>query len=173
MPTGMSDDGKDTDDNERTELSEDDKGTGETLYEGQGEATYYYDVNGEFCPQDSEQYAENESYPTCSSFDKSKWMTLQDYDTNNIVAIDSKLLADEKGREKYCGKEIKVFRDGKQVKGGPYFVFDGCKACQGGKRIDFSLSALNDIDNGNACDSGIVDGISWEVLDNQIMKFVP
>lgn len=82
-------------------------------------------------------------------------------------------MSDEKGRAKYCGKEIKVFKDGKQVEGGPFVVFDGCEACEGGKRIDFSLSALDEIDNGNACDSGVVEGISWEVVDNQIMEFVP
>ena len=148
-------------------------GSGKTLSAGSGDGSYYYDVTGKFCPQDLQPYAENDSYPTCSSFDKKKWKTLQDYDTNNIVAIDRKLLSDEKGREKYCGKEIKVFKDGKEVIGGPFVVFDGCKACEGGKRIDFSLTALNKIDNGNACESGVVDGVSWEIVDNQVMKFVP
>jgi hypothetical protein len=52
-------------------------------------------------------------------------------------------------------------------------VFDGCEACIGGSRIDFSLSALDQIDNGNACRDGLVPGISWKVTNNQIIPFIP
>lgn len=161
-------------DDEEIKFDDDNAGGKErSLYTGSGDGTYYYDVSGKFCPQDDEPYAENEGYPTCTSFDKNKWKNLQDYDTNNIVAIDRQLLADEAGRKKYCGKEIKVYKDGELVKGGPFVVFDGCEACEGGVRIDFSLSALDKIDNGNACENGVVPGISWDVVDNQIINFVP
>ena len=56
---------------------------------------------------------------------------------------------------------------------GPFVVFDGCEACEGGGRIDFSLSALDDINDGEACDDGVVPDISWDVVDNQLIEFVP
>jgi hypothetical protein len=66
-----------------------------------------------------------------------------------------------------------VYKNGVEVSGGPFFVFDGCQACVGGSRIDFSLTALDAIDNGNACRDGVVPGISWSVVDQQIIPFVP
>lgn len=145
---------------------------GTSLYKGSGGGTYYYDVFGKFCTQDGGPYAENQGFPQCTSHDPSFWKKLQDYGTNNIVAIDRTLLSTEEGRKRYCGKEIKVYKDGTQVSGGPFVVFDGCEACEGGKRIDFSLSALDAIDNGNACRDGVVPGISWDVIDKQIINFV-
>ena len=142
------------------------------MYKGSGGGTYYYDVTGRFCPQDGGSYAENQGYPQCTSHDPSFWKKLQQYGTNNIVAIDRTLLSTEEGRKRYCGKEIKVYKDGKQVSGGPFVVFDGCEACEGGKRIDFSLSALDAIDGGKACNDGVVPGISWDVIDKQIIPFV-
>jgi len=93
------------------------------------------------------------------------------YGSNNIVAIDNNLLSTEAGRKKYCGKQINVKKNGVTVPGGPFYVYDGCAACAGGGIIDFSLSALDAIDNGNACNSGTVSGISWEIVDNQIYPF--
>ncbi|XXQ32926.1 Uncharacterized protein PBTT_03386 [Plasmodiophora brassicae] len=90
-----------------------------------------------------------------------------------MVAIDSTLLATAEGRANLCGKQIRVFKDGVEVPGGPFFVFDGCVACIGGGRIDFSVTALNAIDNGNACNDGIVPGISWKVTDTQIIHYTP
>lgn len=166
------DDDKEITKDDSQETQEEDGGTEKSLYSGSGDGTYYYDVTGRFCSQDAEPYAENEGYPTCTSFDKKFWKTLQEYNTNNIVAIDRTLLSTEEGREKYCGKEIKVYKDGKQMKG-PFVVFDGCEACEGGGRIDFSLSALDDINDGEACDDGVVPDISWDVVDNQLIEFVP
>lgn len=143
------------------------------MYKGAGSGTYYYDVTGKSCPWEGGPYAENKGYPTCTSFDPKYWKTLEQYGTNNIVAIDRNLLATAEGRKRYCGKEIKVYKDGRAVPGGPYVVFDGCEACVGGGRIDFSLSALDAIDNNNACRDGVVPGISWDVIDKQIIQFVP
>ncbi|KAL3801235.1 hypothetical protein HJC23_012635 [Cyclotella cryptica] len=166
------DDDKHSKNDDDQETEKDDGGKGKSLYKGSGDGTYYYDVTGKFCSQDSGPYAENDGYPTCTSFDTKLWKTLQEYNTNNIVAIDRTLLSTEEGREKYCGKEIKVYKDGKEMKG-TFVVFDGCEACEGGGRIDFSLSALDDINNGEACNDGVVPGISWDVVDNQIIEFVP
>jgi hypothetical protein len=141
-----------------------------SLYSGSGSGTFYYDVTGRSCSGPS--YAENQGYPTCTSFDPAKWKKLSEYGTNKIVAIDNTLLQGQ-GRANLCGKQIQVFKDGVEVPGGPFVVFDGCEACIGGSRIDFSLSALDQIDNGNACRDGLVPGISWKVTNNQIIPFIP
>lgn len=117
---------------------------GTSLYQGSGAGTYYYDVTGRTC-NGAPRYAENDGYPTCTSFNPQYWKTLQQYGTNNIVAIDRHLLATDAGRQRYCGKEIKVFRNGVEVSspnGQPFVVFDGCEACEG-RRINFSISALD------------------------------
>jgi hypothetical protein len=139
------------------------------LYTGSGSGTFYYDVTGKTCG--GPPYAENNGYPACASYNPAYWKTLQQYGTNNIVAIDNNVL--QANRAGLCGKQIHVYKNGKEVAGGPFVVFDGCQACIGGGRIDFSLSALNSIDNGNACNDGVVPGISWSVTNNQIIPFVP
>jgi len=145
-------------------------GSGTSLYSGSGGGTYYYDITGRTCG--TPPFAENGGYPQCTSHNPAFWKTVQQYNTNNLVAIDRTLLSTEEGRKKYCGKEIKVKKDGKDVPGGPYFVFDGCEACEGGRRIDFSLSALDAISGGTACNDGVIPGITWNVVDNQIQQFV-
>jgi hypothetical protein len=114
---------------------------------------------------------ENTGYPLCTSNNPANYRQLIQYGTNNIVAIDASVLGADRAR--LCGKEIVISRNGVRVPGGPYVVFDGCAACQGGLGIDFSLTALNNIDNGNACNSGKVSGFSWQVTNNQIIPFVP
>lgn len=98
---------------------------------------------------------------------------IKQYNTNKIVAIDFTKLSTAQGRASLCGKQIHVYKNGVEVAGGPFFVFDGCEACKGGGRIDFSLSVLNSIDKGSACNDGAVPGISWKVTNNQIIPFVP
>ena len=141
---------------------------GASLYSGSGSGTYYYDVAGATC--NGVGFPETSGYPYCTSFDSSKYKRLNEYGTNKIVAIDRKVLA--ANRATMCGKQIQVFKNGVEVPG-PFVVFDGCEACEGGGRIDFSLTALNQIDNGNACQSGVVPGITWKVTNTQIIPFIP
>jgi hypothetical protein len=54
---------------------------------------------------------------------------------------------------------------------GDFFVWDGCAACVGGVRIDFSVSGARDV-NPDVCQKGVVPGISWEVSDTQVQNFV-
>lgn len=144
---------------------------GSVLYSGSGSGTFYYDVTGRTCSGGA-PYKENNGYPYCTSFVAgSDQKTVEQYGTNNIVAIDANFLS--QNRDSLCGKQIHVYKDGVEVSGGPFVVFDGCEACVGGGRIDFSLSALDSIDNGNACNDGVVPGITWRVTDNQIIPFVP
>jgi hypothetical protein len=68
--------------------------------------------------------------------------------------------------------KIKVYKDGVGVPCGPFVVFDSCVAFKGGGKIDFLLSVLDSIDNGDACFHGVVPGILWKVTDAQIIPFV-
>jgi len=78
-------------------------------------------------------------------------------------------------RSKLCGKQINVFHNGKRVPapdGGQFYVWDGCAACVGGGRIDFSVSGLRNVESA-ACNIGVVPGVSWMVVDVQARKFYP
>ena len=139
------------------------------LSSGSGRATYYYDVTG---PQCGFTFAENKGYPTCTSWGSGA-KTLEQYGTNKIVAIDNRLLQGA-GRANLCGKEIEIFKDGRQLPG-PFIVFDGCQRCadDGNTVIDLSVTALNEASGGNACSAGVVGGFSWRVTNKQIIPFVP
>ena len=142
-------------------------------YSGSGAATYYYDISGPGCF--GEIYPENHGYPECTSHNPDYWKTLAQYGTNNIVAIDNTKLNTPEQRAALCGKKIRIFYQGKEVigpNGNPFVVFDGCEACIGGGRVDFSVPGIELI-NGNACTLGVVPGISWEVTDEQVIPFIP
>ena len=89
-----------------------------------------------------------------------------------MIAINSNLVASD--RAKYCGKKIQVFHNGDEVgapDGGDWFVWDGCAACQQDTIIDFSASGLRMLDS-DACDKGVIQGVSWVVTDEQVHDFV-
>ncbi len=71
--------------------------------------------------------------------------------------------------------QVVVTYNGRQVQApddGDFFVWDGCEACAGGGRIDFSVSGLTAV-NSQACTLGVVPGVSYQVLDVQVKAFVP
>ncbi len=93
--------------------------------------------------------------------------------TDNIVAIDANVLS--ANRAGLCGKKVLVFKDGAPVAapdGGDFFVWDGCAACVGGGRIDLSVSGAQQVDPA-ACQLGVVPGVSFQVVDEQVKPFVP
>jgi hypothetical protein len=55
--------------------------------------------------------------------------------------------------------------------GGEFFVWDGCAACVGGVRIDFSVSGARNVE-ADACTVGVVPGVSWSVSSTQVKNFV-
>ena len=55
--------------------------------------------------------------------------------------------------------------------GGDFYVWDGCAACVGGVRIDFSVSGLRNVES-DGCEKGVVPGVTWTVTNTQIKKFV-
>lgn len=148
--------------------------SGTVLYSSSGtqSGTYYYSTNTN-CPSEPNGYAETDGYPSCASYAPGPdQQTIRQIGSNNIVAIDSNLLGGD--RAKYCGKEIQIFHNGSPVAspdGQPYFVWDGCDACQGGSRIDLSVNGLRLVDS-NACDLGVVPGVTWQVTDRVIKTFV-
>jgi hypothetical protein len=147
--------------------------SGPSLYSGTASGTYYYDLRSP-CPQDPNGYPENNGYPTCTSFTAgANQQTLAQLGTNNVVAIDANLLSGN--RAKYCGKKVIVTYNGQQVAapdGGDFFVWDGCAACVGGGKIDFSVSGARNI-NSNACTLGVIPGVTFNVVDTQVKTFVP
>ena len=65
-------------------------------------------------------------------------------------------------------------KSGQQVAapdGGNFFVWDGCAACVGGGKIDFSVSGARNID-ANACTLGLIPGVGFKVVDEQVQPFI-
>jgi hypothetical protein len=141
------------------------------LYSGLGLGSYYYDAFGELCPFETVQYPENLGIASCESyFTGPNQIPLKDHSSNNLIAIDNTLLQEPGGREKFCGKRVIVRYNGVLINQ-VFVVWDGCTACLDGARLDFSRSALVDIDP-EACNLGLLQGISWNVIDEQVMEFV-
>lgn len=142
------------------------------LYSGEGLGSYYYDVNDGMCPHESVTYPENNGIASCESyFPGPNQQTLKQRGDNNLLAIDNALLAQPGGRSKFCGKRVVVRYNGVLVNE-TFAVWDGCAACANGARLDFSMPALRNIDP-NACQLGLLPKISWNVVDESVITFVP
>ena len=141
------------------------------LHQESGKGTYYYDSNSNTCIED-EVFPEGNGITACESYTPGpNQKTILERNTNYIVAINNDLLQEDNGREKYCGKRVLVKYNGISVDK-TFFVWDGCQACRFDSIIDFSLSALLDIES-NTCFLGIVPGIYWTIIDEQVLEFVP
>ena len=142
------------------------------VYSGSGSATYYYDVKT-MCPQDPNGYPENKGIPKCASNTPGpNQKSLKEVNSNNVVAMDNTVLS--KDRAKYCGKEITIMHNGAKVNppdGGSFYIWDGCAACIGGGRIDLSVSGARLVSS-DACNRGVIPGVTWSVSDKQVKAFV-
>ncbi|KAJ3209517.1 hypothetical protein HK099_008487 [Clydaea vesicula] len=143
-----------------------------------GFGTYYYDYLNNVCPNEAyDTYPENKGITTCETYDSTSPMyktTLGSRKSNYIVAISDIIL--NKDRAKYCGKKVNIKYNGRLVETEkPFFVWDGCGACTNVKqpRIDLSLSALQNIAGEKACADGVVEGFTWEVVDEVVFPFIP
>jgi hypothetical protein len=145
---------------------------GNSLYSGTASGTYYYDVrNTRACQTDFRSV--NSGIPFCASWNGGPAESLTKINSNNIIAIDSHVLTG-KTRAQLCGKQVIVTYKNKQVlppDGGSFFLWDSCESCNGGGRIDFSFSGLQKV-NSNACFLGVVPGVSFQVTNTQVKKFV-
>ncbi|KAJ3069543.1 hypothetical protein HDU98_007383, partial [Podochytrium sp. JEL0797] len=135
------------------------------LISGSGSGTYYYDVNNAVCPG-APLYPENQGYTSCEP--STGYQTLASRNTNFIVALAVDQMNGNKAN--LCGKRVVVKHNG-QVVPGTFVVWDSCAACTGGVKLDFSLSALQQISS-DACFLGVVPGVSWEVTDEQVIPYV-
>ncbi|KAJ3066052.1 hypothetical protein HDU98_010617 [Podochytrium sp. JEL0797] len=136
------------------------------LITGSGSGTYYYDAAGNSCPGQGSLAAEGNGYTSCEP--SSGYKTLAEHHDNYIVALDINQMNGHKAE--LCGKRVVVKHNGVVVPGN-FVVWDSCVACAGGVRLDFSLTGLEMVDP-NACELGVVPGVSWEVLDEQVIPYV-
>jgi len=144
------------------------------LFRTSGFGTFYYDVKDSFCGS----FPENNGFPKCTSNTPgAAQQTMQQINTDNIVAIGQLFGADEAGRAEWCGKKVVVAdADGNPVSapdGGDFFVWDGCQRCaqDNNNVLDFSFSGLKNV-NPDACTQGKVP-LSFTILNTQVMQFVP
>ncbi|KAJ3119391.1 hypothetical protein HK100_000337 [Physocladia obscura] len=136
------------------------------LISGSGSGTYYYDITGRTC-NGAPPYPEDNGYTFCEP--DSGYETLTQRGDNYIVALAlDQMQANKAG---LCGKQVIVKYNGNVVPGN-FVVWDACQACTGGVRLDFSVTALLSI-NSNACQLGVVPGVSWEVTTTQVIPYVP
>ncbi|RSH81944.1 uncharacterized protein EHS24_008141 [Apiotrichum porosum] len=64
--------------------------------------------------------------------------------TDNVVALNVSWLNQDNmaQRPNLCGREIQIWKDGRQLPLGKLFLWEGCAACQTMPRADVSVSTL-------------------------------
>lgn len=135
----------------------------EVINSGSGIGTYYYDIqNPQVCNYDlSSMNTANDV--TCWS------KTLQDINSDYLVAMNVSELDSDRKKKKYCGKKVTVTVNG-AVSDLPLFIGDGCERCATGEPgLDFSYRVAN-ILNSSVCYHGHLD-LSWEVVDEIVQSF--
>lgn len=145
-----------------------------TIFKGKGFGTYYYDIQQrQACGADFNN--QNLGSVMCN------WSTaksLNDVNSNNLVAMSNLPLKTPEGRAKYCGKRVIVTVNG--VKSDiPFFIGDGCERCahgsdsqwnpNGAAGLDFSYSALSQL-SPLACQNGHID-LEYEIVDESLYHF--
>ncbi|OBT61271.1 hypothetical protein VE03_09389 [Pseudogymnoascus sp. 23342-1-I1] len=146
----------------------------QSINEGSGFGTYYYDVEEvESCGTSFS--AQNQGGVMCSHITS---LPLTEINSNYVVAMNNTLLGGDMA--KYCGKKVVVSVNG-VASDLPLFIGDGCERCgtgastsdtweaTGAPGLDFSYSVLNDL-SGSACADGHID-ITWEIVDETLYNF--
>lgn len=146
----------------------------QSLNEGSGFGTYYYDVEQvETCGTSFS--AQNQGGVMCSHITS---LPLTEMNTNYVVAMNNTLLGGDMA--KYCGKKVVVSVNG-VASDLPLFIGDGCERCgtgsstsdtweaTGAPGLDFSYSVLNELSS-SACADGHID-ITWEIVDETLYNF--
>lgn len=146
----------------------------QSLFKGKGFGTYYYDIQQrQACGADFNN--QNMGSVMCN------WIqakSLNDVNSNNLVAMSNLPLKTAEGRAKYCGKRVIVTVNGKKSDI-PFFIGDGCERCahgsdsvwnaNGAAGLDFSYSALSQL-SPLACQNGHID-ISYEIVNETLYNF--
>lgn len=146
----------------------------QSLNEGSGFGTYYYDIEQvETCGTSFS--AQNQGGVMCSHITS---LPLTEMNSNYVVAMNNTLLRGDMA--KYCGKKVVVSVNG-VASALPLFIGDGCERCgtgpstsdtwesTGAPGLDFSYSVLNEL-SGSACADGHID-ITWEIVDETLYNF--
>jgi hypothetical protein len=130
----------------------------------QGTGSFYYGTSICF----GISFAENNGYSFCESYiPGDNQLTLDQRNNSNIIAIG---ILDYDNRSNLCGKNVRVYYNSID-QGQDYIIWDKCAGC-GNTTLDFSIDALEQI-NPNACQDGLTNGLSWEILDTIGITFVP
>jgi hypothetical protein len=146
-----------------------------TIYSGTGFGTYYYDV------EDVEACGTTFEYQNLGDVEcnQETGLTLDQIDSNYLVAMNNTQLISDPSL--YCGKKVVVSVNG-QASDLELFIGDGCQRCgtgsadadtwnsEGAPGLDFSLTVLNELSSGSACDDGHID-ITWEIVDETLYNF--
>lgn len=145
-----------------------------TILSAKGFGTYYYDIKQtKACGADFSN--QNKGSVMCSWIEGK---TLEQINSNNLVAMSNAPLKTADGRSKYCGKKVVVTVNGKKSNI-PFFIGDGCERCahgsnstwdpNGAQGLDFSYSQLSALSS-EACAKGHV-SISYDIVDETLYKF--
>lgn len=146
----------------------------DVLLHGKGFGTYYYDVQQpQSCGTDLS--VQNLGYVMCNFHSP---LSLNDINTNNLVAMSNLPLNTPTGRAQYCGKRVIVTVNG-VVSETPFFIGDGCERCahgtddvwnpKGAAGLDFSYTALNAL-SPLACQAGHIK-ISYDIVNETLYHF--
>ncbi|KAJ2972427.1 hypothetical protein NQ176_g7163 [Zarea fungicola] len=145
-----------------------------SLLKAKGFGTYYYDIKQrQACGSDFN--LQNQGSVMCN------WIvpkSLNDVNSDNLVAMSNLPLKTPEGRAKYCGKRVKVTVNG-VTSNIPFFIGDGCERCahgsdsvwnpNGAAGLDFSYSALSAL-SPLACQNGHID-IQYEIVNETLYHF--
>ncbi|KAM3555190.1 hypothetical protein MY1884_005724 [Beauveria asiatica] len=146
----------------------------EVILHGKGFGTYYYDVEQpQTCGIDLS--VQNQGNVMCNP---NPALSLNDINTNNLVAMSNLPLKTQAGRAQYCGKRVIVTVNG-VVSDAPFFIGDGCERCahgsdsiwdsNGAAGLDFSYTALDAL-SPLACQNGHIN-ISFDIVNETLYQF--
>lgn len=146
----------------------------DAILHGKGFGTYYYDVRQpQSCGADLS--LQNRGNVMCNFHSA---LSLNDINTNNLVAMSNLPLKTKAGRAQYCGKRVIVTVNG-VVSETPFFIGDGCERCahgtdatwnpSGAAGLDFSYTALNAL-SPLACQTGHIE-LSYAIVNETLYQF--
>lgn len=138
-----------------------------------GTAGYYYDVNGGGTCGPSRRITKfpmTKHIPACEALGPNQSRRrLNEYETNNIVAIPARLFKHYKSD--FCGKRIIVSINGKERTDLDLVVWDAYHD-NGDSGLRFSSTIYAELFGRNRCNQRIVSGeLSWRIVDEEIIRY--
>lgn len=133
-----------------------------------GIAGYYYDINGGGtcgAARGIKSFPMTKHIPKCEGVNSNR-RRLNEYETNNIVAIPSRLF--QRYKQFLCGKRIIVSVNGKERTDLNLVVWDGFND-QGDSGLRFSSTIFAELFGKNRCHQR--PKISWRIVDDEIIRY--